>query len=226
MKREISKTPVPPPLTPALCDALTQVCFMPEVALTKVDVLFVFGTPVAIEALATHVNKLLSAALSDQVIIAGGQVQLGEPLKHNTSESRLIHAAIPATRFPKVHFTLEEQSLNTLENVKNALPHLQLYATRRIGYVFPAYGARRGYLTLRRFLPEATLLPFCFYAHCLNGQSVITHDRWHLNERARSRVWGEYLRIKCYGERGDIAYGQDMQQLVQRVESLLSISSP
>ncbi len=37
-----------------------------------------------------------------------------------------------------------------------------------------------------------------------------------------SRVWGEFLRIKLYGERGDIYYDEPVKVLVDEINSLVN----
>ena len=51
---------------------------------------------------------------------------------------------------------------------------------------------------------------------------VIARENWHTFEFGRTRVWGEFLRIKTYGQRGDIEYNE-VRELVEEIDQETSI---
>ena len=87
----------------------------------------------------------------------------------------------------------------------------------KIGFIFPSYASQRGYLTLRRFLPRAQIIQFSYDAVYPESGRPISPEKWHTFDFGRRRVWGEFLRIRQYGQRGDIAYGE-VKDLVEKIE--------
>ncbi len=61
----------------------------------------------------------------------------------------------------------------------------------------------RQWRTLAKHLPaRLTHVPYTFDA--IYEGIPISRDTWMTSELGRSRVWGEYLRILQYGNKGDI----------------------
>ena len=48
---------------------------------------------------------------------------------------------------------------------------------------------------------------------------VIGRDNWQNTKEGRERVWGEFLRIKHYGQRGDIAADELSTIISNKVKS-------
>jgi hypothetical protein len=70
-----------------------------------------------------------------------------------------------------------------------------------------AHHSGRCYLTLRRFLPRTMLFAYTFPAE--HGGVLLDASTWHTEPVARARIYGEYLRIRLYAARGDIAAPED-----------------
>ncbi len=49
------------------------------------------------------------------------------------------------------------------------------------------------------------------------AEKEITRYDWHTFDFGRRRLWGEYLRIKEYGNREDIEY-EEVKDLVEEIE--------
>ena len=136
-------------------------------------------------------------------------------------ESSYILDEINLSQYSDVQFYSEINSRNTLENVTEALKILDFSDYKSILYISKSHDCKRCWLTLKRFLPNAKLLQQTFSGLYPNTDRVLAPDNWSTFDFGISRVWGEYLRIKKYGERGDIAYDEDTRQLVFEIESLM-----
>lgn len=207
MKRELSKTPPIPNLSADVCALLTQLCFKETLPIKETDLLFCYGTPFCIPQMAHHLTQLLMNKVSNHVLIAGGFTAEGLPLIENKSESRLIYEHIPPI-FAHVNFFLEEKSHHTLENVVNGLNIINFQNYRRIGFVSPSHMAQRCYLMLRKFCPKSRVDPLCYDAFYPGEPKPVSKTNWTTFALGKKRVWGEFLRIQCYGMRGDIAFDE------------------
>lgn len=202
---------------------LTELCFMKTEKLESVDLIFVCGNP-SFQELAEHISNLLHNKVSHKVMLTGGVTSHESMLKKPKSEARLIYEALLKIGMPEnVDFFLEEDSLNTLENVLNALTILNFKNYNRLCFVFPAHGAKRAYLTLRKFLPDTKIFSAAYHDTYPNEGEPIKAESWHNSTFAIKRVWGEYLRIKEYGSRGDIAY-DEVKDLVLQIEKVIELS--
>jgi len=144
-------------------------------------------------------------------------------LLQNVSEAELTLDAIDQMRFPNIVFHTETGSTNSLENVTESLKNPEFACCKSILMIFKTHDVGRGYLTLRKFFPTAKILLQSFDVIYSGQDKAITKDNWHTFDFGRSRVWGEFLRIKKYGERGDIAYDEVrglVTDIEQEVESL------
>ena len=166
------------------------------------------------------IGTLIQQQISNQVLITGGIVPHGLPQQLQKSEARLIYEKISNQDHWETKFLLEEKSLNTLENVTEGLRTLDFSNYKKICFIFPAHGITRAYLTLRKFLPYTQLLPCPYNAWYPEEKAPVTADNWHKTHPGTQRIWGEYLRIKQYGERGDIAY-DEVSSLIQEIDMLI-----
>lgn len=102
----------------------------------------------------------------------------------------------------------EETSKNTLANVTEGLKVFDFSYASSLAFIFPSHGARRGYLNLRKYCPHTDIYQCPYDAHYPNEIEPISRKNWYYTEHGQRRVWGEYLRIKEYGLRGDIAFDE------------------
>ena len=72
---------------------------------------------------------------------------------------------------------------------------------------------------MRKHLPHHQLMAKTYGAIYPDMEERITKNSWHKFEDGRNRVWGEFLRIAKYGRRGDIAF-DEVEDLVLEIEKL------
>ncbi len=143
-----------------------------------------------------------------RLVVTGG-IKPGAP-RHfawtdgESSEARVIVRELVARGVPLSAIAWEDRSRNSLENVRCALAVFDFAAVRSVMFVGKSLGAGRQLATLRKVLPgNIAFVPFTFDAEVHDTR--ISRRDWAATEVGRARVWGEYLRMRIYGARGDIA---------------------
>jgi hypothetical protein len=207
---EIERNPVTPKLNTKAIDLLTELCFRKDDAIKAVDGIFVFSSTHEIKKISSIINHLLANNIASKVFITGGitPALLAKNLKtpKGFAEADLLLSAIDIHKFKEVSFFVEKVSTNTLENVTETLKYPEFKSCQSLLYIFKSHAAGRGYLTLKKYLPQTKLLQRTFNAKYPGAEHVITRSNWHVFPFGRERVWGEFLRIKAYGSKGDIEY--------------------
>lgn len=221
MQREVERNPKVPELNPKAITLLTELCFRPEQPLTEANLLFVFSSASAVDLLAEKVREVLTRGLVPEVFITGGAPQFTDYASPGKPESELFFEQLDPSEFPGVRFFSESVSTDTRSNVTEALKVLDFSGYKKVMYIFKAHAAGRGYLTLKKFLPHTELVSVPFAPVYPEIGRAITSKDWHETEFGRSRVWGEFLRIEKYGERGDIFFNVEVKGLVGNIERLL-----
>lgn len=203
--REIEKEPDVPELSMEQIKIITDLCFRTDDVLEPADLIFVFGSYNHVQELVDTISDLLSKKLAAKVFITGGLPDYVDSAKLKKAESQLVLDLIDPQKFKGVKFYNEDKSLHTTGNVIEALKVLDFSMYKKIIFIFKSHASGRGYLTLKKYLPQTKLIQVTFNASYHNGVEVITKENWYKTDLGRKRVWGEYLRIKKYSERGDIA---------------------
>jgi hypothetical protein len=221
VEREIERTPQVPELGVEVIQLLTKLCFRRDHTPTRADLLFVFSTATAVEVLAQEVQKIIIQGLTPRVFVTGGTPQFSDYAKIGRTESELFFEHLDPKEFPSVEFFSERASTDTRTNVTEALKVLDFSTYEKVIFIFKAHAAGRGYLTLRKFLPNTQLLQATYTPVYPEIGRVIARDTWQETEFGCARVWGEFLRIQKYGERGDIAYDTETQELVSAILQLI-----
>jgi hypothetical protein len=211
--REIPKNAVAPKLNQEVIDLLTKLCFRQNDRIDKVDLIFVLGSTDFVQS-ANIVRELLGRGNSKIVLIAGGMPKYEDSKKLSKSEAEIILEYIKPEEFSGIEFILEKSSNNTSENVVNGLKFFKK-PINSLCFINRSQGAGRCYLTLRKHLPKAKILQYVFESN-YNGIPV-GKDNWFKTEFGRGRVWGEFLRIKKYGEEGYIEF-DEVKDLVKEIE--------
>jgi hypothetical protein len=218
---EIERNPVPPELNNKAKELITELCFRKDDTLKKVDSIFVYASTVSIDKLVKLVEKILSKNISNKIFITGGVTpqnltnDLGvEPL---LTEADILLNSLDLGKYKDLKVFIEKNSTNTLENVTETLKNPEFRNCNSLLFVFKSHPAGRGYLTLRKFFPKAEILQKTFDAKYDKAEKEISRENWHTFDFGRRRVWGEYLRIKKYGSRGDIEY-EEVRNLVQEID--------
>jgi len=207
---------------------LTKTVFLDETPPQRCDVLFVFGGTDP-----GHWQTALRAYRSGyapRMVVTGG-IKPGAP-RHvawtdgEVPEAHIIVRELVAGGVPASAIAWEDRSRNSLENVRCALTVFDFAAVRSVMFVGKSLGAGRQLATLRKVLPGGiALVPFTFDA-AFDGTPV---DRrgWAATEVGRARVWGEYLRMRIYGARGDIAdVAPRLDGLEEHVRPYLAADGP
>lgn len=204
MKSEIAKEPAVPNLTQDQITKITEAVFMHNVDEDiPCDVIFVFG--------GTHAGlwkRTISAykkGLGKQIVVTGrcSWTSLQQGIENQVPESHVIRQHLIEAGIPSEVIFVETKSVNTLENVLFAKEIFDFSKTRSILMVCKSHAARRQFRTLKKYLhPDITYVPALFDTVYENVQ--INRQNWANTEIGRSRVYGEYLRICKYGDRGDI----------------------
>lgn len=218
-KREIERNPQIPNLNSKLIELLTELCFRPDDSIEPVDLIFIFGSSSSLKKLGDLAKGLLDKNISSEVFISGdGSLYKDTPNTLNKSESFYILQEINSDVYPEVKFYLEDKSKNTLENVEEALKVLDFSQYKSILYIAKSHACKRCYLTLKKFTPNTRLLQKTFNRLYPDTNKELNRDTWYTFDFGKSRVWGEFLRIKTYGERGDIFYDKETADLVKKIE--------
>ncbi|HTQ28184.1 MAG TPA: ElyC/SanA/YdcF family protein [Puia sp.] len=213
-KREIKKNPEVPDLTPELVDGLTRLCFA-EKAKKPVDLLFVFGSNIEQQKLAAHIMKLLRAGISRKVILTGGVADYDMAHVSPVPESQQIFSHIAAEEFSGIHFIRETTSRNSLENVTEAGKIYDFRQDHSILFLSHSYASTRCRLTLKKICPDKEILAWPYDIAAGPGGHPVSRASWWRTPIGQSVVWGEFLRIVKYGDRGDFSTEEVRPQLDQ-----------
>jgi uncharacterized SAM-binding protein YcdF (DUF218 family) len=206
----IPKFPDVPPLTNQQVKRLTEMVFLDENELIcknkKCDLLFVFG--------GTHPGswqtafQLYQSNIVDKIVLTGG-IKLGA--MHHPSwkfgdrpESHVMRENLVKLGVPDHAMIVEDQSTDSLENLQFTKQLIDYSKIKKLAFICKNYAAGRQFRTLQKHLPSTiTLFPYPFDTSPWEGR-VITRHNWMNISDSRSLVYGEYLRIVHYGEKGDI----------------------
>lgn len=214
--REIPKIAGHPPLSEDLIVALTSLCFRKsDLHIPSVDCIFVFGTAVSFNELGKSLRSLLDQKLTKKLIITGGLEKYSDSWHHETPEAEMIFERIK-DHIPKdMEVLLENRSQNTLENVLFAK---EMFAKdpRSMCFVSKGFHSRRCHLTLKKVFPGISLFQHSFVPIYPTVNLPFRQDDWHTIPEYAGRVYGEYLRIKRYGERGDLLL-EEIQPLLETI---------
>ena len=221
---QVERNPIPPQLNKKAAELITELCFRNSDALKEVDGIFVYASIVGIDKLVELIDEILSKGISNKIFITGGVTpkKLKKDLKIQTklTEADTLLNALELDQYKNLTVFVEQKSTNTLENVTETLKNPEFKNCKSLLFIFKSHAAGRGYLTLRKFFPSAEILQQTFDTKYEGIEKEITRDNWHSFDFGRSRVWGEYLRIKKYGNRGDIEYNE-VKDLVEKIEKEL-----
>jgi len=223
LSESIPRFPETPPLSEAQVAALTQVVFLDDPGEPEAcELIFVFGGthPALWRATAEAYHR----GLGPRLLLTGGANTLetcggvGES-PGKMPEARFLAGKLIEAGVPEECLILEERSTNTLENALFAKEVFDFESVGSVLLVCKSYAAGREYRTLRRHLPAGLrIVPHPFDTTSSGGQ-LITRHNWMETSESRARVFGEYLRIVSYGERGEI---EQLEEPVVGLEGYLA----
>ncbi len=225
-KREISRNPDTPELSRETIECLTSLCFRSDNSLEPVDLLFLFGTSPS-DTYSDLVRQILEDNLTKEVVITGGlpHKKLDDAKVLDLPESSLILNSLNPVEFEGVNFTQENSSTNTLENVTEALRIYDFSDVKKLMFVFKSHAAGRGYLILKTFLPDVEILQKTVPGKYEDSNGIlieVSKDDWFKTDIGRARVWGEFLRMREYGRRGDFDI-TSVDDSIQKIEQLTNL---
>jgi hypothetical protein len=151
----------------------------------------------------------------EAVFITGGS--LGKDLP---TESERILDIIGKKHFPNVDFRLDRKSLNTQQNVEQAI-ELGLSHFDSVCFIAKAPHCGRCRLTLGKYRPALKISHQGYQPVVEVGGPPFERHNWHQNERHIELVWGELRRIEVYGDRGDIFFPKELRSKIQRIYRLV-----
>ncbi len=190
-------------LSPEEIERITQTVFVTSDPHSAADLLFIFGTSTinrdALESAARdcqrgHFPKVIVTGLSGRLYS-----ETGKPVAHIMRDELITRGG------PSEVILVQDKSTNTLEDVAFSLVVLKDHdiSPESIAFLCKAHHSGRCLRTLRKFFPSQTLSPITYVAEY--DRVKVSKADWYQHEVSRSRVYGEYLRIIEYTQRGDIA---------------------
>lgn len=218
---KIPKYPAVPDLSKQQINEITKIVFCNEMNIEDVtDLIFVFGSthPAAFE----RTLKAYSNGLVKDIIISGGTSGTG--VKHpdwvygDKSEARVIYEKLLLNNVPKENIYFEERSSNSKENILFAKELYDFSKVNNMLFVSKNYAAGRQYRTLKKYLPDQIRIASYPYEISLKDGQILNSYNWMEHPESRSLVFGEYLRILYYGQRGDI---QNIGAIVTGLENYI-----
>lgn len=218
LQREISKVPASPDMDKALISALTSLCFQEE-NITESDLLFVFGSNVQHREIADIISYMLDRELVNQVLITGGIANYNGSFYKKKAESEQIKSYIPIEKYKDKKIFTENKSKNIIENIIEAKKTINFDHIRSMTFLSHSYASTRAALSLRKYFPEIEL-------HCIPlplptdlSKYPISRQMWSKTEYGRCLIWGEYLRLQTYGERGDFPI-EEIRDALDHIKAL------
>ncbi|MBB5436552.1 hypothetical protein HDC92_000216 [Pedobacter sp. AK017] len=223
--REIVKVAESPDMDKELIEALTSLCFQEE-SLVPSDVLFVFGSNVQHREIADIISYMLNAELVNQVVITGGVANYNGSFYKKEAESAQIKSYIPIEKYPDKQIYTENKSKNIIENIVEAQKVYSFKNIRSMTFLAHSYATTRAALSLKRFFPSVMLhcIPLPLPTDYL--KYPISRQMWWRTAYGRGLVWGEYLRLQTYGQRGDFPIAEIEASLayIKRIAEQKSLS--
>lgn len=202
----IPKYPIVPNLKENQVIELTRIVFSPKRDLKKNDVIFVFGSthPACVEAAYQAYEK----GLGKEIIISGGNSNSRDKHKDwtsgDSSEASSISSKLLERGVPEDKIYVEDKASNSKENVILATKLFDFSKVKSVTIISKNYVVGRQYRTLKKYIPSDIYISSYGYNVYLDDGTTFDENNWTEKDQSRSLVFGEYLRIICYGERGDI----------------------
>ncbi|MDR0449257.1 MAG: hypothetical protein LBG89_02230 [Rickettsiales bacterium] len=249
MRREISKLPKTPKFGDKLIQLTTDFIFQPDASYDLSGKTLFICSIANLNAMIRKFSELKNVPESKIVISGGinpvykklspetilmklmsrrnfieWKDILGKP------ESHIILEALDENFILPAHIGTETESLNTRENWVNSRNFESMKNPDGIVVLSDATYALRSKLTARAVLPAEVGIETISYEAHYNGPFMndmkfpflnlhASRDGWSENFFARKMVWSEVLRIKKYGDKGDLvidaANAEKLKEIMQ-----------
>jgi uncharacterized SAM-binding protein YcdF (DUF218 family) len=197
--QSIPRNPEVPALSPDAVRRITRLVFMPEDD-SPSDLLFIFGSGQGDWERYAH---FVTSGKARHAVVTGGvfpeyfdgTVSLAQGMS-----LQLLHHGVRTEQILR-----QDCSMNTKEDVEFSLAILAESGImpQTLTFASKAHHSGRCFLTLKKYLPTIPLKAITCHA-TYQDVAIRPHDWWQYPISA-SLVYGEYLRILAYSQRGDIA---------------------
>ena len=152
--------------------------------------------------------ELFRANQIEQIILTGG-IKPGA-IRHSSwtygdrPESHVMRELLLALGVPDSSIIMEDQSVDTLQNILFAKELFDFTSIQTLGFVCKSYAAGRQLRTLKKHLPGyISFIAFPFTTSPWEDHRISRYN-WMNTTVGRAYVYGEYLRILHYGQKGDL----------------------
>lgn len=109
---------------------------------------------------------------------------------------------------PERDILIEDKSIHSLENILFGMKKINLQNKKGF-YLFVRVMFLEDSIEQWENIPDdIELIPYVFNTN-ISGTEIITKDNWFENEKSKALVFGEYLRIICYGNFGHLVSIED-----------------
>lgn len=217
MDREIKELPFSPILSSRSIQGLTKLCFRQDDSpIPSTDGIFIFGSTISLDELSKKVHELIEKKVASRLILTGGIVAYHGCDTHSIPQSKMIHQMLQKFAPLEIEFLSEETSQNTFENIRFGLSKIKT-EIHSLCFITKSFHCGRSYLTLRKFLPQVVLFQSSYACLYPGEHQQITAKNWFRFQNGKARVWGEFLRIRKYGQRGDISTAE-VSGLISEIE--------
>ena len=189
-------------LTDEDIEKITNVVFAPS-EVSASDLLFIFGTSATNNHIYRTIAIYYQQGFFPHVLVTGlvgrAYYQTGKPLAIIMRDGLIEHGIPPHA------ISVQSKSTNTYEDVVLSLNLINAHSPlQTISFLSKSHHSGRCLRTLRKQFPDLTLHAITYDAE-YDGVKI-SRGTWHQTQTSRSRVYGEYLRIKKYASKGDIAF--------------------
>ncbi len=124
-------------------------------------------------------------------------------LNKEVTEAQVIISHLLKAGIRSENIVFEEKSTNSLENVLFAKEKFDFSKISSLMVVCKSHAAGRQIRTLKKHIPNnIEYVPYTF--NTVYKDTEVNRYNWMTTEIGKKRVWGEYLRIIQYGEKGDL----------------------
>lgn len=217
MERELPKRPDLPANFMELVDDITKLCFVPSKNET-VDVVFVFGNWSQKSQKPLHIEQLYRNNISKYFVLTGGKPTHDYSHLGSTAVADDVYAGLAEDIIENSIIHIQNRSINSVEDIELSMPFMANINKSTIGCVACNWAMGRQMMYLKKFFPTSDIYPLPYDTRLEDG-SFLTASNWHHNTDGQKRLWGEIIRMKLYGERGDMAYPDDLRHKVDTVFS-------
>ncbi len=212
----------PPGFSPEMEKEITRINFGDPQETKPCDVIFIFGG--SHPGLWETGASAFHSGLGKDIVATGGRKD--DALRHKTwnygdmAEAEVIRQQLVRLGVPAQRISIETESKNTYENVRNAMTEYDFGKILSVLAVCKSYAVGRQIRTLRAQLsPEVKIVPLPFDAHLAGTGPIIRRDNWTEYQDARRYIFANLLKIYQYGSLGHLkavsGYSSELETVIK-----------